>query len=183
MQSRFIGWWNPLWYSNRRYLQGKIRRNRGSTLSSAWGSIGCSPWRNRVLPYWWRWDIVHSFHRPQKQGAYDQMFVLHYLLIVVERGLLSLVGEEVFRDVFGIRTREDVVHTSLTFVIDVTGSMGDDIQAVITATQRIVTEAKDSNFVPENYVLVTFSDPGLCSVQNNNEYLVKIIVRYTCEIL
>ena len=111
------------------------------------------------------------------------MFVLHYLLIVVERGLLSLVGEEVFRDVFGIRTREDVVHTSLTFVIDVTGSMGDDIQAVITATQRIVTEAKDSNFVPENYVLVTFSDPGLCSVQNNNEYLVKISVRYTCEIL
>ena len=111
------------------------------------------------------------------------MFVLHYLLIVVERGLLSLVGEEVFRDVFGIRTREDVVHTSLTFVIDVTGSMGDDIQAVITATQRIVTEAKDSNFVPENYILVTFSDPGLCSFDDDKYRIIMKIVRFTCEIL
>ena len=104
------------------------------------------------------------------------MFVLHYLLIVVERGLLSLVGEEVFRDVFGIRTREDVVHTSLTFVIDVTGSMGDDIQAVITATQRIVTEAKDSNFVPENYILVTFSDPGLCSSDDDKNRIIMNIL-------
>jgi hypothetical protein len=73
------------------------------------------------------------------------------------------VGEEVFRDVFGIRTREDIVKTSLTFVIDVTGSMGDDIKAVVRATKKIVNEAKDSQFVPENYILVTFSDPGLFS--------------------
>lgn len=74
---------------------------------------------------------------------------------------MSLIGAEAFRDVFGLRTREDVVKTSLTFVIDVTGSMGDDIKAVIAATQNIVNEAKDSDFVPENYILVTFSDPGL----------------------
>lgn len=74
---------------------------------------------------------------------------------------MSLIGAEAFRDVFGLRTREDVVKTSLTFVIDVTGSMGDDIEAVIAATQNIVNEAKDSDFVPENYILVTFSDPGL----------------------
>ena len=80
--------------------------------------------------------------------------------LVLGRGILSLVGEEVFRDVFGIRTREDIVKTSLTFVIDVTGSMGDDIKAVVRATQKIVNEAKDSQFVPENYILVTFSDPG-----------------------
>ncbi|XP_062573736.1 von Willebrand factor A domain-containing protein 7-like [Saccostrea cucullata] len=83
-----------------------------------------------------------------------------YFLIGQGRGLLSLMGEEVFRDVFGIRTREDIVKTSLTFVIDVTGSMGDDIKAVIKATQKIVYEAKDSQFVPENYILVTFSDPA-----------------------
>ncbi|XP_078333516.1 von Willebrand factor A domain-containing protein 7-like isoform X2 [Crassostrea virginica] len=99
----------------------------------------------------------YRLHGEASDAALD---ATEYFLIGEERGLLSLVGEEVFRDVFGIRTREDVVHTSLTFVIDVTGSMGDDIQAVITATQRIVTEAKDSNFVPENYVLVTFSDPA-----------------------
>lgn len=87
------------------------------------------------------------------------------------RGILSLVGEEVFRDVFGIRTREDIVKTSLTFVIDVTGSMGDDIKAVVRATQKIVNEAKDSKFVPENYILVTFSDPGLYKqVQGDNSH-------------
>ncbi|XP_061178318.1 uncharacterized protein LOC133186947 [Saccostrea echinata] len=83
-----------------------------------------------------------------------------YFLIGQGRGLLSLIGEEVFRDVFGIRTREEIVKTSLTFVIDVTGSMGDDIAAVVKATKKIVYEAKDSQFVPENYILVTFSDPA-----------------------
>lgn len=77
---------------------------------------------------------------------------------------MSLIGAEAYRDVFGLRTREDVVKTSLTFVIDVTGSMGDDIKAVIAATKNIVNEAKDSDFVPENYILVTFSDPGLLTL-------------------
>ena len=72
-----------------------------------------------------------------------------------------MMGSEVFRDVFSIHTRENIVKTSLTFVIDVTGSMGDDIEGVKTATAKIVKEAKDSEFVPNNYILVTFSDPGL----------------------
>lgn len=80
---------------------------------------------------------------------------------------MSLIGAEAFRDVFGLRTREDVVKTSLTFVIDVTGSMGDDIEAVVAATQNIVNEAKDSDFVPENYILVTFSDPGLFTLSSS----------------
>lgn len=76
------------------------------------------------------------------------------------------MGEETFRDVFSIRTREDIIKTSLTFVIDVTGSMEDDIDGVKTATKNIVNEAKDSTFVPNNYILVTFSDPGLSNKQN-----------------
>nr|XP_022288711.1 von Willebrand factor A domain-containing protein 7-like [Crassostrea virginica] len=83
-----------------------------------------------------------------------------YYLIDQERGLHQLMGEETFRDVFSIRTREDIIKTSLTFVIDVTGSMGDDINGVKTATKNIVNEAKDSAFVPKNYILVTFSDPA-----------------------
>lgn len=51
--------------------------------------------------------------------------------------------------------------TSLTFVLDVTGSMGDDIENVTIATKKIVNEAKESQFVPEKYILVTFSDPGM----------------------
>ena len=72
-----------------------------------------------------------------------------------------MMGSEVFRDVFSIHTRENIVKTSLTFVIDVTGSMGDDIEGVKIATAKIVKEAKDSEFVPNNYILVTFSDPGM----------------------
>lgn len=51
--------------------------------------------------------------------------------------------------------------TSLTFVIDVTGSMSNVIEEAKRATKKIVIEAKDSQFVPEKYVLVTFSDPGI----------------------
>lgn len=79
----------------------------------------------------------------------------------IDRGLLELIGPEVFRDIFGIRSREEIVKTSLTFVLDVTGSMGDDIENVTIATKKIVNEAKDSQFVPEKYILVTFSDPGM----------------------
>lgn len=51
--------------------------------------------------------------------------------------------------------------TSLTFVIDVTGSMSNVIEKAKLAAKKIVVEAKDSQFVPEKYVLVTFSDPGI----------------------
>lgn len=102
-------------------------------------------------------EAPHSFlHGAASDAA---IRATEYFLIGQGRGLLSLIGAEAFRDVFGLRSREDVVKTSLTFVIDVTGSMSDDIKAVIAATQTIVNEAKDSDFVPENYILVTFSDP------------------------
>lgn len=106
-------------------------------------------------------SIVDEAPHSSRHGSASDaaMNATEYFLIGQGRGLLSLIGAEAYRDVFGLRTREDVVKTSLTFVIDVTGSMGDDIKAVIAATKNIVNEAKDSDFVPENYILVTFSDP------------------------
>lgn len=83
------------------------------------------------------------------------------IILSLDRGLLKLVGPDVFRDIFGIHSREEIVKTSLTFVIDVTGSISDDIEKVKIATKNILHEAKDSNFVPRKYVLVTFSDQGL----------------------
>lgn len=79
----------------------------------------------------------------------------------LDRGLLELIGPQVFQDIFGIHSREEIVKTSLTFVIDVTGSMSNVIEEAKRATKKIVIEAKDSQFVPEKYVLVTFSDPGI----------------------
>lgn len=72
-----------------------------------------------------------------------------------------MMGAEVFQNVFSIHTRENIVQKSLTFVMDVTGSMEDDIEEAKKATIKIVKEAKDSEFVPNNYILVTFSDPGM----------------------
>ncbi|XP_062606286.1 von Willebrand factor A domain-containing protein 7-like, partial [Saccostrea cucullata] len=103
-------------------------------------------------------EAPHSnFHRAAAEAAIS---ATQYFLIAPDRGLLSLMGEKVFRDVFGIRSREEVVKTSLTFVIDVTGSMGSNIREVIKGTQKIVNEARDFQFVPGNYILVTFSDPA-----------------------
>ncbi|XP_062573733.1 von Willebrand factor A domain-containing protein 7-like [Saccostrea cucullata] len=102
-------------------------------------------------------EAPHSnFHSAAAEAAIS---ATKYFLVAPDKGLLSLMGEKVFRDVFGIRSREEVVKTSLTFVIDVTGSMGDNIKEVIKGTQKIVSEARDSQFVPGNYILVTFSDP------------------------
>lgn len=38
-----------------------------------------------------------------------------YYLVDADRGLLKLVGPDVFRDIFGIHSREEIVKTSLTF--------------------------------------------------------------------
>lgn len=60
-------------------------------------------------------------------------------------GLLGLIGSDVFRDIFGIRSREEIVKTSLTFVIDVASSKT-DISMIKSAAEKIVNETK---FLPE----------------------------------
>nr|XP_022288697.1 von Willebrand factor A domain-containing protein 7-like isoform X3 [Crassostrea virginica] len=103
-------------------------------------------------------EAPHSYlHQAAVEAAVK---ATEYYIIDQDRGLQQMMGSEVFRDVFSIRTRENIFKTSLTYVIDVTGSMGDDIEKVKTATAKIVKEAKDSEFVPNNYILVTFSDPA-----------------------
>lgn len=75
------------------------------------------------------------------------------------KGLLELIDTEVFRDIFGIRSREEIVKSSLTFVIDLASSKA-DILMIKSAAEKIVNETK---FLPEKYVLVTFSDSGMLS--------------------
>lgn len=69
-------------------------------------------------------------------------------------GLLELIGSEVFRDIFGIRSREETVKTSLTFVIDAASSKA-DILMIIKAIEKIVNETKGSKFLPKRYVTVS----------------------------
>ena len=81
-----------------------------------------------------------------------------------DEGIFSKLGFDLTREVFKIKSykeSKEVKDFSITFVIDVTGSMGDNIAGVIQGTTRFVTAIKQSEQVPEKYILVTFSDPGL----------------------
>ncbi len=48
---------------------------------------------------------------------------------------------------------------SLVFVIDVSSSMSDEINAVKAEVRELIEEAEDEVYRPEEYVLTTFSDP------------------------
>ena len=51
--------------------------------------------------------------------------------------------------------------SSLCFVIDTTGSMEDDIDAVKEVTKVITERREEGDFSPSDYVLALFNDPGL----------------------
>ena len=83
----------------------------------------------------------------------------HHPFLFQDTGIMKAVGEAIFKEIFHIKTKDKAKNGSITFVVDVTGSMGDDIQAVKEATTKIVLSLGPVN-KPADYVLVTFSDPG-----------------------
>ncbi|XP_041081722.1 von Willebrand factor A domain-containing protein 7-like [Polyodon spathula] len=68
-------------------------------------------------------------------------------------GLLNLLGPDLFRKFFNLEGY------SLTFVIDVTGSMGNDIAQVKTTCIDLIKKHANSLDAPYNYILVPFNDP------------------------
>lgn len=72
---------------------------------------------------------------------YNSIFYLFLLLIKLSCGQIEKV--------------------SLTFVIDDTGSMGDDIDQVKYGTNLVFDTVLNTNSSQiENFILVTFNDPG-----------------------
>ncbi|CAH1248692.1 VWA7 [Branchiostoma lanceolatum] len=71
-------------------------------------------------------------------------------------GLLSQIGAESFREVLNLGSGN-----SMVFVIDVSGSMGNDVEAVRQETVQIVQSTTGTANAPYNYVLSTFSDPEI----------------------
>ena len=49
---------------------------------------------------------------------------------------------------------------ALCFVIDTTGSMRDDIEAVRNVTSTIINRKVGTEDEPSSYILVPFNDPG-----------------------
>ncbi|CAH1248685.1 VWA7 [Branchiostoma lanceolatum] len=80
-------------------------------------------------------------------------------------GLLSQIGEENFREVLNLGSGN-----SMVFVIDVSGSMGDDVVAVRRETVQIVQSTTGTANAPYNYILSTFSDPAeLTTIQTTRD--------------
>lgn len=50
---------------------------------------------------------------------------------------------------------------ALVFVVDTTGSMGDDITYVQTVTATIINERRGTPIEPFEYILVPFNDTGI----------------------
>ncbi|XP_048737474.1 von Willebrand factor A domain-containing protein 7-like isoform X2 [Ostrea edulis] len=85
-----------------------------------------------------------------------------YFLSDGGNGLFNNMGFDLVREVFQVISKKEAKKMkdySIAFAIDVTGSMSDNIRNVITATTTFVDLIRVSEFVPEKYVLVTFSDP------------------------
>lgn len=55
----------------------------------------------------------------------------------------------------------------LCFVIDTTGSMGDDIATVRTVTSAIINKKVGTEDEPSVYILVPFNDPGRISMSQS----------------
>ncbi|XP_067685699.1 von Willebrand factor A domain-containing protein 7-like [Haliotis asinina] len=70
-------------------------------------------------------------------------------------GLHNLIGDEKFQELLQL-----TAGNSMVFVIDTTGSMGDDLAAVKKKTQEIIQETLGTINQPYNYIVVTFNDPG-----------------------
>lgn len=82
-----------------------------------------------------------------------------------ENSYLNSVGAALLEKVLGLESeclKCFGPKLSTVFVIDYTGSMGDDIRSVITAAIELVTKSEVTpNYQPFNYILVTFNDPGI----------------------
>ncbi|XP_072020352.1 von Willebrand factor A domain-containing protein 7-like [Amphiura filiformis] len=71
-------------------------------------------------------------------------------------GLLNKSGEEAYRKLLNLGTG-----ATLAFVIDVSGSMRDEILAVQEEAIEIIRETNGTYDAPYNYVVVPFSDPDV----------------------
>lgn len=71
------------------------------------------------------------------------------------RSIYDLVGNDNFASFLNLK-----VGSSLSFVIDTTGSMSDEIEAVKSRVVEIIERTKGTNSAPLNYVLMPYNDPG-----------------------
>ncbi|XP_061173534.1 uncharacterized protein LOC133182699 [Saccostrea echinata] len=85
-----------------------------------------------------------------------------YFLSDEDDGLFNKLGIHLSTEIFQIKSNtgnKEIKDYSIAFIVDVTGSMSDNINGVKQGTTSFVNAIKASENVPEKYILVTFSDP------------------------
>lgn len=90
---------------------------------------------------------------------YMTKYIVHKLVCVTDIGIINDMNADTFVQIFGLVKRHQA---SFGFVIDDTGSMGDEIEEVRKACIDIITNVFGTPNAPSNYILVTFNDPGSC---------------------
>jgi len=80
-----------------------------------------------------------------------------FVCFFTEIGLLNYTGVKSFMTLFNLKKRKA---NSLAFAVDVSGSMGSEINDVREICLQKVTSVIGTSNEPTNYVLTTFSDPG-----------------------
>lgn len=87
-------------------------------------------------------------------------YIVHTFVFVTDIGIINDLNGDTFVQIFGLGKR---YQASFGFVIDDTGSMGDEIEEVRKACIDIITNVFGTPNAPSNYILVTFNDPGSCN--------------------
>ncbi|XP_019616853.1 PREDICTED: von Willebrand factor A domain-containing protein 7-like [Branchiostoma belcheri] len=93
----------------------------------------------------------HYLHEQAKQAAIQ---ATTNFFIAPGYGLLSQIGDDKFKEVLNLGSGN-----SMVFVIDVSGSMSDDVAAVRQESIQLVQSTLGTATAPYNYILSTFSDP------------------------
>ncbi|XP_078665591.1 von Willebrand factor A domain-containing protein 7-like [Branchiostoma floridae x Branchiostoma belcheri] len=93
----------------------------------------------------------HYLHEQAKQAAIQATTNFFF---APGYGLLSQIGADKFKQVLNLGSGN-----SMVFVIDVSGSMSDDVAAVGQESIQIVQSTLGTATAPYNYILSTFNDP------------------------
>jgi hypothetical protein len=86
----------------------------------------------------------------------SKLFLTPKFSFISAVGLKSLIGEDKYKELLQIKPSH-----SLVFVIDQSGSMAAELPIIAQESKAIIQNASASSNAPENYILVTFSDPGI----------------------
>ncbi|XP_052084364.1 von Willebrand factor A domain-containing protein 7-like [Mytilus californianus] len=95
-------------------------------------------------------------HHLHYQAFFAARKATEQFLIDPEIGIINELQNDIFAEVFNLKEKHKA---SLAFVIDDTGSMGNNIAQVQDACVDIITDVLDSTNEPSDYILVTFNDP------------------------